>query len=32
VLDQFRILVIEFHCLDRLFDAFVFNLLSLIHI
>ena len=28
VLDQFRILVIEFHCLDRLFDAFVFNLLS----
>jgi hypothetical protein len=28
LLDQFRILVIEFHALDRLFDAFVFNLLS----
>jgi len=28
LLDQFRILVIEFHALDRLFDAFVFNLFS----
>jgi len=28
LLDQFRILVIEFHGLDRLFDASVFNLYS----
>lgn len=28
LLDQFRILVIEFHELDRLFDAFVFKLVS----
>ncbi len=28
LLDQFRIVVIEFHALDRLFDAFAFSLLS----
>ncbi len=28
LLDQFRILVIEFHALDRLFDSFVFNMYS----
>jgi len=28
LLDQFRILVIEFHELDKLFDAFVFNMFS----
>ncbi len=28
LLDQFRIVVIEFHCLDRLFDSFSFRLIS----
>lgn len=29
LLDQFRILVIEFHYLQRLFDSFAFNLISM---